>query len=363
MSKISIPIVKEFSRALKKGYTYNFKKNHYVIFGVLWGIPVPIVTIGIGIYFSKLSLSFNNILNHINNYPIYLFFLLHPVIFGVVFGAMGTIRDEKERQRVNFENSLLATNVELKEANKRLKELDELKDSFLSMVSHELLTPVTTIRGYVTFLIGRKSGPLTDKQKEALEITEEQAAHLIHLVEELMDLSKIQAGEFEVNLEPVDIKDIVSKVINSLKQSIEEKVITIENKLMEDIPHVLADERRISQVFSNLLGNAIKFTLSGGKIFIYSQEKEDKVEFCIEDTGIGIPKEKISRIFDRFYQVDSTTRRKYGGCGLGLTITKRIIELHNGRIWADSEAGKGSKFCFELERYDKSRKGKELSAV
>lgn len=345
-------ISREFLRALGRGHTYNVFKNSYVIFGILWGIPVPIVTIGIGIYFSGVAPTVSNIISHVISYPIHIFFLLHPVLFAVVFGAMGTIRDEKERQRLEFESNLIKTNEEL-------KKLDELKDSFVSMVSHELLSPVTTIQGYITFL----KGVVTEEQRESLEIAEEEADHLINLVEELMDLSKIEAGEFEVNPGPVDIGNVVNRIINRLKPAIEEKVLVIENRLPQELPAVLADEKRIIQVFTNLIGNAIKFTPSGGKISIYSKEMGNKLIFCVEDTGIGIPKENLNRIFDRFYQVDSTSRRRYGGCGLGLTITKRIIELHKGRIWAESEEGRGSRFCFELERYDKTRRGAEYSTV
>lgn len=345
-------ISKEFLRALGRWHTYNVFKNYYVIFGILWGLPVPIVTIGIGVYFSKLAFTPGNIISHIISYPIHLFFLLHPILFAVVFGAMGTVRDEKERQRLEFENNLI-------KMNKELKKLDELKDSFVSMVTHELLSPVTTIQGYITYL----KGVVTDEQRESLQVAEEETDHLINLIEELMDLSKIEAGEFEVNLDSVDIGCVVNKVITRLRQTIAEKALVIEDKLPKALPLVLADSERMLQVFSNLIGNAIKFTPSGGRISVYCRERDEKIIFCVEDTGIGIPGDKIGRVFDRFYQVDSTTSRKYGGCGLGLTITKRIIELHSGKIWVESGQGKGSCFCFELERYDKSRRGAEFSTV
>lgn len=350
MIKLLPSIVKEFFRALNKFYTYNLRKNYYAIFGILWGIPIPIVTIGIGLYFSGSTLSFNNIISQVKTYPINIFFLFHPVLFGIVFGAMGTIRDEKERQRLAFQKSLLKMNKELKAANKKLQELDDLKDNFLSMVSHELLSPLTTVQGYITFLREGKPGPLTEGQKEALEIANEQTEHLKYLIEELMDISKIDAGKFEVKLAAIDINNVLGKVINNLRQAREEKEIILENELPGGIPLVLADSDRMLQVFSNILGNAIKFTPPGGKINIYAREKDKSIEFCIEDTGIGIPEGKIDKVFDRFYQEDSTTRRKHGGCGLGLTITKSIIDLHKGRIWVKSEVGAGTKFFFELEK-------------
>src|SRR3989338_6721593 len=141
-------IVKEFLAALGKARTYDIRKNHYAIFGIMWGLPIPIVIVSLGLYFSRIPINAANILRHIMDYPIHIIFLLHPVLFGIVFGAMGTVRDEKESSRLEFERNLLVINEEVKKANRKLQELDEMKDNFLSIVSHELLTPLTTIQGY-----------------------------------------------------------------------------------------------------------------------------------------------------------------------------------------------------------------------
>ncbi|MFQ5952917.1 MAG: sensor histidine kinase [Candidatus Omnitrophota bacterium] len=358
--KLFVSVSKEFLKALLRGHTYNIRENGYVIFGILWGIPVPIVTIGMALYCSGLSPSAETVVNEIVKHPVHLFFLLHPFIFGTVFGAMGTVRDDKERQKEKFEKSLIQNNKMLADANKKLQELDGLKDNFLSMVSHELKTPLTTIQGYITFLKDGKAGDLSEGQWRALKITEEQADYLNNLIGELVDLSRIESGEFSVKLEPTDLTRIAAKVINSLARPFAEKSIITENSLPEKLPLVLADPKRMSQVFTNLLENAVKFTPPGGKITVSACEKEEKVEFCISDTGIGIPGEEIGKIFDRFYQIDSMVERKYGGCGLGLTIIKNIIELHKeGRIWVESEPGRGSRFFFELGKSGEL-KGKEL---
>ncbi len=351
MIKLFPPIVKEFLAALGKGYTYAIRKNHYVVFGILWGLPIPVVTISMGIYFNHLPVSLGNIIAHILSYPIHLLFLLHPLLFGIVFGAMGTVREEKENARLAFENSLLLANEELKGVNKKLQELDELKDNFLSIVSHELLTPLTTIQGYITFLKEDKAKSLIEEHVEELGIIEDEADHLKNLIEELMDLSKIEAGKFEVKPVPADMRDVVKKVKMIFEPSLKTNRIILEDRLPASIPLVLADANRITQVFSNLLNNAIKFTPSGGRVRLSALVADEKITFCVEDTGIGIPKDKINRIFDKFYQVDSTTRRRFGGSGLGLAITKSIIELHKGRIWVESAEGAGSSFCFELPRY------------
>ncbi|MCQ9207004.1 MAG: HAMP domain-containing histidine kinase [Omnitrophica bacterium] len=327
-------IVGEFLRALEKGHTYNIRKNSYLIFGILWGIPVPIVTIGMALYYKDIAPSVTHIIGEVIANPIHIFFLLHPMLFGIVFGAMGTVRDEKEKEK---------------------QELYRLKDNFLSMVSHELRSPLTAVQGYVTFIMDGKAGPVTGKQKEALGIASEQVEHLDYLIEELVDLSRIETGEFEVKPGCVDIKGVATKVVNSLKQRADEKNITLKNELPDQIPCVWADEKRMSQVLANLLGNAIKFTPENRTVRITGREKYDTVEFSVVDQGIGIPNDKIDKIFERFYQVDSTNRRKFGGCGLGLAITKNIIELHKGRLYVESEIGVGSKFFFELKKCERER--------
>src|SRR3989338_3435032 len=205
MSKLLPPIVREFFLALLKPYTYNVLKNGYAIFGILWGVPVPIVTTAIGLYFRGLPISIDNVISHVHAYPVYVFFFLHPILFGVVFGAMGTVREEKETQRVKFENSLLEMNEELKEANRKLKQLDELKDNFISMVSHELLAPLTTIQGYITFLKGCRRECFTEKQFSVLKVVEDEADYLKYMIEELMDLSRIKANKFAIHPVPTDI--------------------------------------------------------------------------------------------------------------------------------------------------------------
>ncbi len=290
---------------------------------------MPIVTIGINLYAAGLKLTLANILQIVTLHPFHIFFLLHPLLFAVVFGAMGTVRYNKEQ---------------------KIKELNKIKSDFLSMISHELRTPLTTIQGYTTFLLTEKAGPLNTAQKEYLKINEEAADFLNHLIEELLGLAKIESGEFKVNLENIDIKKTVEKAVASLMLSACNKNITLENKFSQNLPPVRADEKRILQVIINLTENAIKFNNPGGsiKLSVDKLTRVRKIIFCVEDTGIGIPQDKLTKIFDKFFQIDSSGKRKYGGCGLGLAISKNIIELHGGKIWAESKIGAGSKFFFEL---------------
>ncbi len=330
--KSFLQIVKEFLKALGQTRTYNIYKNGYCFFGILWGIPVPIVTIGIDLYAQGIKPDISNVMHFIATRPFHLFFLLHPLFFAIVFGAMGTVRYNKEQ---------------------KIAELDKLKSAFLSMVSHELRTPLTTIQGYISFLRTEKLGTLNTRQKECLEISEETADALNRLIEELLDLSRIEAGEFKVKLAGVDMTEIISKAITSLKFFADEQGVVLENNLPKELPLARADKERIMQVVTNLLENAIKFNQEGGKVTINADfsAANDREIFSVSDTGIGIPQDSLDKVFDRFYQVDSSGKRRYGGCGLGLNISKNIIKLHQGKIWAESKIGIGSKFFFEIPMY------------
>lgn len=350
--KSFLQVVKEFIKALGQIRTYSIRKNWYCLFGILWGIPIPIVTIGIDLYSTGLTPAISNIIRIITAHPLHFSFLLHPILFGIVFGAMGTVRYNKEQKIEEFEKNLINKNIELERANKKLQELGKLKSNFLSMVSHELRTPLTTIQGYITFLNTEKPGILNPTQKECLKISEETADLLNHLIEELLDLSKIEAGKFKVNLASADMEQIIKKAMASLQIFATKQGVSLENNLPPALPLVWADKERILQVVTNLIENAIKFNQQGGKVLITaSYAQHNKIIFSIADTGIGIAEDKLDKIFDKFYQVDSFERRKYGGCGLGLAISKSILELHRGRIWVESKIREGSQFFFELLKY------------
>lgn len=321
-------IIKEFLRALGQKHTYNIFKNWYCLFGIIWGIPIPIVTIGLDFYSSRVSVTLSHIIEIMFANPLHFFFFLHPLFFGIVFGAMGTVRYNKQQ---------------------KIEELDRVKSNFLSMVSHELRTPLTTIQGYISFLLTEKSGVINQKQRECLKISGESADLLNHLIEELLDLSKIECGEFRVHPGRVDMAEIARRAVASLQIYAAQQEVRLENNLPKYLPPVWADQERILQVMTNLLENAIKFNRKGGVVDITaSGQQKEKVVFSVSDTGMGIPEDKLDMIFDKFYQVDSSGKRKYGGCGLGLAISKSIIELHGGKIRAESKIGAGSKFYFEL---------------
>lgn len=344
-------IVREFLKALKQKHTYSIWKNWYCLFGILWGMPIPIITMGIDLHVSGMPFDFMYIIHTLIEHPMHIFFIMHPVFFAVVFGAMGTVRYNKDKEIEAFEKNLISKNEELERINKKLHELDELKSNFLMMVSHELRTPLTTILGYISFL-KEKACSLTDDQMESLTISEDEAVRLNHLIEELLDLAKIETGKFTIDLHDEDIVKIVKKVIRSFQPSASKHEITLKNKLPDKLPFIIADDERIVQVISNLIDNAIKFNRPGGTVTISSIECKDEpsLTLAIADTGIGIEQDKRERIFDTFYQVGSFGKREHGGCGLGLAISKRIVELHHGRVWVESKPGMGSTFFVQLKK-------------
>lgn len=348
------PVIKEFLKALKQKRTYNITENWYCFFGILWGIPVPVVTMGIDLYAQSLPVTLSEIVKTLFHHPIHFFFFLHPVFFGIVFGAMGTVRYNKDQEIEESERNLINKNSELEEANRKLLEANEMKSNFLSMITHELRTPLTTIKGYITFLKSGKGGGLNQTQKEWIDITDEETEHLNHLIEELIDLSKKAKGNFRVDLQSVQMKEVVDRAFLFLQPFAANQNTVMENNLPQDLPQVWADPEKILQVVTNLLENAIKFNKPDGRVsFFMKRTDERKIVFCVSDTGIGIPEEHKENVFENFFQVDSSGKRRYGGCGLGLAISKNIIDLHNGAIWVDSKPGAGTKVFFELLRTDK----------
>lgn len=248
----------------------------------------------------------------------------------------------------------------------REREIDRMKSDFISIVSHELRTPLANIKNAVSLI--EIAGEVNDNQREFLSIAMQDSDRLARLVEQLLDISRIESNRMDLNMEMVSIGEVASASIESLKHRAEEKGISIINEIPENLPYISADKDRLGQVFSNLIDNAIKFTDNGGKINIKAKyisaiversdilsigdgEKDDFVEVRVIDTGIGIAPKDHEKIFDEFQQIDTFySPRKTGGVGLGLAIIKKIIEQHHGRIWVESQLGKGSQFIFVLPR-------------
>jgi len=244
----------------------------------------------------------------------------------------------------------------LERANRELRELDRLKSAFLANMSHELRTPMNSIIGYTELLLDGIDGPVNEEQARSLHKVESNARHLLQLINDILDMSKIESGKIELDLKELDLKNVVESVAATFEPSITKKGLVLTIDFDERLPRIYADEEKVRQVLINLLSNAIKFTNQGGiTISARSSERGIRqgesplfVEVCVEDTGIGIKDEDIGKLFDKFSQLDISTIRKYEGTGLGLSIARGLVVLHKGVIWVASKYGEGSKFCFTL---------------
>lgn len=230
------------------------------------------------------------------------------------------------------------------------KELERMKSNFLSVVSHELKTPLHSIKGFVDIILMGKTGQVNETQADFLGTVRDQTAHLQNLIDDLLEFSRLDSGQVKLHLTEVSLAEVAAAVIDKLKPLADQGQIQIVNRVDSDIPTIEADRMRIEQVLTNLVENAIKFTPPSGVVTLGTADLGEEVQVAVSDTGIGIPAAELTRIFDRFYQVDDSSTRHYRGTGLGLTICKHIIEYHHGRIWAESEEGKGSTFFFVLPK-------------
>lgn len=257
---------------------------------------------------------------------------------------------KKLEDRIELANKdLEEKNRRLIQANDELKKLDEMKSEFISLVSHELKTPLSTIKVSAEYLESDdKADP--SERKEMLRIIIRNIDRQTRMINDILDLSKMEAGKMEFQFETVNLGETVGVVIENIGQLALKKNISLSLDIPESLPNVIADKEKLIIVLNNLAGNALKFTPDGGSIVISAKDLGDNIEVRMKDTGIGIEKEKLEKIFDKFYQVDSTSRRKIGGCGLGLSIASGIIRAHGTEIHVESEPGGGSTFSFRLKK-------------
>lgn len=236
----------------------------------------------------------------------------------------------------------------LHEANEELKTLDELKTNLLSNVSHELRTPLVAIMGYADMISNKKAGPVNEIQSEYLGIILRNVEKLVALIENLLDFSRLHRGTEKLVFDQFDLVECARSSIQVVQPLADNRFITVHLTSSLDKITVEGDKGKMGQVFNNLFSNAVKFNRNGGEIYVEIQQREDSVEVTVSDTGIGIPAEAMDKVFTRFYQYDSSSTRKYGGTGIGLSIAQDIVRLHGGRITLSSEVGKGSVFRFSL---------------
>ncbi|MCK5861322.1 MAG: response regulator, partial [Candidatus Hydrogenedentes bacterium] len=250
----------------------------------------------------------------------------------------------------------------LHEANEELKSLDEMKTNLLSNVSHELRTPLVAVMGYTDMVLNNKAGPITDTQREYLQITLRNVEKLVSLIENLLDFSRLHKGKEELIFTRFNLIDCIHTSIQSVKPVSDGRKIELLLTITDDtgtastspVP-IEGDKGKLGQVFNNLLSNAVKFNANGGQVCIHVETRKDIVYISVTDTGIGIPKNALDKVFTRFYQYDATSTRKYGGTGIGLAIAQDIVRMHGSQISVTSTEGEGSTFRFTLPLYSTSK--------
>jgi signal transduction histidine kinase len=257
------------------------------------------------------------------------------------------IEDRLRSLREQYTAELTLKNEQLEARNQEVERANRLKTEFLASMSHELRTPLHTIIGFSELLAEQLEGPLTDKQQRFVGHILQDARHLLELINEVLDISKIESGQLELKPESFDFGQCVEEVMAGIRHQAAAKNITLENQnAFHDSLH--ADRVRIKEILYNLLNNAVKFTPEGGRAWIEAARQGEALHISVCDTGIGIPEKEQPSIFEKFYQVGDTTGGVREGTGLGLPITKNLVELHGGSISVASQPGKGSSFRLVL---------------
>ncbi len=303
-------------------------------------------------------------------------FLADPQVFsatlefpdGMPFDWIEEVKQEKKAKSYNFKvlfpledrhiqatlvpilknNKVTRIAVLLKNITEALK-LEEMKSDFLSTVSHELRTPLTTIKGYASLLLNPKGKFDEGKRKEFLLLIEQQTERLNRLINDLLDVSRLEAQRLDLRKQPTQIKNLIEKVIVNLRLPKEKQRIV--TSFPPDFPLALIDPDRLEQVFANLIDNALKYSPPKEPVKIEGKVKENELVVIVEDRGIGIPPSELPHIFEKFHRVDRSLSRQVEGIGLGLYIAKNLVELHGGKIWCESQPKKGSKFFVSLPIY------------
>ncbi len=238
------------------------------------------------------------------------------------------------------------------------KELEKLKDEFTHSITHDLRSPMTSIRGFLEFLLDESAGKINDQQKEFLQIIDKSSLRLLDMINNILDIAKMETGSMPMELSTVNFKDIIKDVLESLESQAQKDQVELKMTAERKMPDLIADKNLIHRAITNLVSNSLKFTPEGGSVTVKLAADEDRMSVSVVDTGQGMPKEYVDKIFNKFEQVKGS-KGKRKGTGLGLTITKYIVESHGGQIWVESELGKGSKFNFWISRHLKEENQNE----
>ncbi len=273
-------------------------------------------------------------------------YLTKPLNLDELMVRLSKVLNEKQRFV-----SLKDYAYELERANKELRKIDEIKSEFVSVASHELRTPLAAIKNAVQLILNGKTGEINENQAKFLSMAERNINRLTNILNNLLDLSRIESGKIDVKFEELDIRIPIEFVLSSLKPHADGKSIRLRAEMSEQLPSVYGDREKVEQVLTNLLGNSIKFTPDGGEVIVSAKPLDAlqrKLAISVRDSGIGIPNDQLEKIFEKFHQVEGSLHRSVSGTGLGLAITKGLVEANYGTIWVESEVGRGSTFTFTL---------------
>jgi signal transduction histidine kinase len=260
---------------------------------------------------------------------------------------LGELEEKREAlERLN--GQLKASNTELNEANARLREIAELREEFLALTTHDLRSPLTVISGVISFFTSGRLGELSPEQKNMVGMMERNTQNLIELVNDLLDAAKLESGSLQLEFAPTDLRALIHEICEPLEPLAREKGITLTQDVPAELPPAQADRPKLRRVIVNLLSNALKFTPKGGHVTVRAEQVGAQMRVSVADTGVGIAAADIPLLFDKYEQARHRATRGEKGTGLGLYITRQLVELHGGRIHVESEVGRGSTFSFTL---------------
>jgi PAS domain S-box-containing protein len=274
---------------------------------------------------------------------------LSPAGAGAEFRVTAIIRDVTERRRAEeqLREMQRAYTRELERRNQEIERANNLKSEFLASMSHELRTPLHTIIGFAELLAEELQGPLNEKQKRFVHHIHKDSLHLLELINDILDLSKIESGRLVLRPEAFDLRAVINESVATVQGMADSKQLRVTTRVAVDAA-IVADRLRVKQILVNLLSNAVKFTPDHGSVWVEADLSGDTVRVRVRDTGVGIPASEHASIFDKFHQVGATTKGVREGTGLGLAITKQLVEQHGGAITVESAPGRGSCFTFTL---------------